>query len=164
MRASSEDLLHRYPGPVLLRASRRNWLFTFITCIVFTVIGILMIRDGEMKGWLLTIFFGLGTPIAFVKLLDLGWLRLDAEGFEFNQMFRRQRVAWHDAAGFLAVDVPGASRELVCYDDVNVSEKMADLNRSMAGRNAALPEAYDLPAEDLAQLMNAWRDRALVGG
>ncbi|MGH6824117.1 hypothetical protein [Methyloceanibacter sp.] len=66
MRASSEDLLHRYPGPVLLRASRRNWLFTFITCIVFTVIGILMIRDGEMTGWLLIIFFGLGTPIAFV--------------------------------------------------------------------------------------------------
>ncbi|MGH6824118.1 hypothetical protein [Methyloceanibacter sp.] len=52
----------------------------------------------------------------------------------------------------------------MCYDDVNVSGKMADLNRSMAGRNAALPETYDLSAEDLAQLMNAWRERALVGG
>ncbi len=62
------------------------------------------------------------------------------------------------------MNVPGASRDLVCYDDVNVSGKMADLNRSMAGRNAALPETYDLSAEDLAQLMNAWRERALVGG
>jgi hypothetical protein len=48
----------------------------------------------------------------------------------------------------------------VCYDDANVSGRIADINDTLIGRNAALPDTYTLTAEALAQLMNTWRARA----
>jgi hypothetical protein len=35
------------------------------------------------------------------------------------------------------------------------------MNRKLSGRNCALPDTFGLSAEDLANLMNAWRDRAI---
>jgi len=35
---------------VILRPSRLKWIGVFLICAVFTVIGVLMIRDGAMKG------------------------------------------------------------------------------------------------------------------
>jgi hypothetical protein len=133
---------------MLLRVSRREWLFTLITCIILAVAGALMIRDGDMWGWLPATFFGLGIPVAVAQVLGMGTLTLDANGFESSQMFQRQRLLWKDAAGFIAVDTLTAGRKLVCYDDANVSGRIADINDTLIGRNAALPD---------------WRARALPG-
>jgi hypothetical protein len=49
------------------------------------------------------------------------------------------------------------------YDDVNVSTKrIAKFNVGIVGRNAALPDTYGLSADNLAQLMVQWRERALA--
>jgi hypothetical protein len=114
-----------------------------------------------MWGWLPATFFGLGIPVAVAQVLGMGTLTLDVNGFESSQMFQRQRVLWKDAAGFIAVDTLTADRKLVCYDDANVSGRIADINDTVIGRNAALPDTYNLTAEALAQLMNTWRARAL---
>ena len=37
-------------------------------------------------------------------------------------------------------------------------------NVGIVGRNAALPDTYGLSADDLAQLMAQWRERALARG
>jgi hypothetical protein len=36
------------------------------------------------------------------------------------------------------------------------------MNVSLAGRNDYIPDTYGLSAEDLARLMNQWRERALT--
>jgi hypothetical protein len=54
---------------------------------------------------------------------------------------------------------------MVVYDDVTQSSKaIAQLNVGIVGRNAGLPDTYGLSADDLAQLMAQWRDRALARG
>ncbi len=37
------------------------------------------------------------------------------------------------------------------------------MNRSIAGRNAIIPDTFGLSADDLASLMTQWRARALGG-
>jgi len=54
---------------VILRPSRLKWIGVFLICAVFTVIGVLMIRDGAMKGWLPTLIFGAGLVISFLPLI-----------------------------------------------------------------------------------------------
>jgi hypothetical protein len=52
---------------------------------------------------------------------------------------------------------------MVVYDDARVIGAAAKLNRSLAGRTSVLPDTYGFTADDLAKLLNAWRDRATRG-
>jgi hypothetical protein len=47
------------------------------------------------------------------------------------------------------------------YDDTAFTGTLAELNRKLSGRNSGLADTYGLSAEDLAELLNAWRDRAM---
>jgi hypothetical protein len=161
-----DAILVRFPGPVTLYPSRRKWLLVFAGCAVFAVGGFWMIRDGDLRGWFVLIFFGLGVLVAAVAMLPgAGALTLDAEGFEATNLFRRHRTRWQDTTGFQAARIPPAQQKLVVYDDVTQSAKtLAQVNVGIVGRNAALPDTYGLSADDLAQLMAQWRERALARG
>jgi len=102
---------------------------------------------------------------AVAMLPGAGALTLDAEGFEARNLFRRHRSRWQDTSGFQAARIPPAQQKLVVYDDVTQSAKtLAQINVGIVGRNAALPDTYGLSADDLAQLMAQWRERALARG
>jgi hypothetical protein len=163
---SADAILSRFPGPVTLYPSRRKWLLVFAGCALFAVIGFWMIKGGDLRGWLVLIFFGLGTVIAAAAMLPgAGALVLDREGFEVTNLFRHHRTSWQDATGFQAARIPPARQKLVSYDDVTQSTKsLAKINVGIVGRNAALPDTYGLSADDLAQLMAQWRERALARG
>jgi hypothetical protein len=51
---------------------------------------------------------------------------------------------------------------MVMYDDPTQRGKLADWNRQQFGRSSALAETYGLGPEALAELLNAWRERALA--
>jgi hypothetical protein len=148
---------------VTLYPSRRKWLLVFAGCALFAVGGFWMIRDGDVRGWLVLIFFGLGALVAAVAMLPgAGALTLDAQGFESTSLFRSHRTRWQDTAGFQAAHLP-RGQKLVVYDDVTQSAKsIAQLNVGIVGHNAGLPDTYGLAADDLAQLMAQWGERALA--
>jgi hypothetical protein len=158
------EILSRFPGPVTLHPSRKKWLLIFATSAVFAAGGAWMIERGEPMGWYVLIFFGLGALVAAAALLPgAGGLTLDREGFAITNLFRRYRVRWQDAAGFVAARIPPARQKMVMYDDATQRGKsLAQLNVAIAGRGAGLPDTYGLSADDLAQLMAQWRDRAVA--
>jgi hypothetical protein len=157
------ELLGRFPGPVTLYPSRRKWLFVLAGCLVFTAGGYAMILDRASGGWFVLVVFGLGSVAPAIALLPgAGRLVLDHDGFTSTSLFRSYRVRWQDAGGFDAVRVPPANIWLVGYDDVTVAgRRIAAINVALTGRNAALSDTYGLPADALAYLMAAWRERAL---
>jgi hypothetical protein len=161
--ADITKILSRFPGPVTLYPSRIKWLLVFTVCALFAVGGIFMIRDGASGGWFVLIFFGLGAPVAAAAMLPgAGGLTLDRDGFDITSLFRGHRTRWRDAAGFEAARFPPAHQKMVVYDDVTQGTKsIAKLNVGLVGRNSGLPDTYGHSADNLAQLMAQWRERAL---
>ena len=163
-RADIAPIPARFPGPVTLYPSRKKWLLVLAVGVVLAVGGVLMIRSGDLKGWLVLIFFAaVSLTAAAVMLPGAGALTLDRDGFEVTNLFRRHRTRWQDASGFTATDIPPARQRFVVYDDARVStRRIAKVNVAIAGRNASLPDTYGQPADELAELMAAWRASALA--
>ena len=84
---------------------------------------------------------------------------------EVCSLFRRNRIAWPQASGFTVTTLPlpgGNKKPMVGYDHDSLKGFGADFSRDKIGRNAALPDSYGLPLEDLARLLTEWRERALA--
>ncbi len=160
--AKVEEILARYPGPVMLRPSRRKWLLVLLGGAIFTAGGIWMVQDSADGGWFVLTFFGLVTIAAAVMLLPgAGGLTLDAEGFGWTSLFRPHRTRWQDASDFAAARM--YQTQGVFYEDAAYkSTGLGQISRSIAGRSAGLPDTYGLSASSLADLMTRWRARALA--
>ena len=161
---TASEILSRFPGVVTLYPSRRKWLVILAGCLVFTAGGFWMVRDQQMEGWYVLIFFGLGSIVAAAVMLPgAASLKLDCEGFDVTSLFRRRRTQWKDVSDFSIAAIPPSNLILVIYDDVSVeNNKIAQFSIKLTGRNAALGDTYGLAAEDLALAMTQWRARALA--
>jgi hypothetical protein len=162
------DILSRFPGPVLL-ASRRKFLRHFFFGLGFTFLAIYMLLDDPRADGhpmilvAVTAFFLFGT-VCFAILLLPGaiTLQLDARGFEITAFYRKRRVAWKDATDFTTWTYRGTS--LVIFNDASMRLTwLVRLNALFCGHNNSLPATYGLPAQALADVMTAWRERALRG-
>ncbi len=159
-------ILLRFPGPVTLHASRRKWAVILLGAAVALAMPIYFLRSEHMTGWyeklmVLTAiaFLALGGLVAIVAMLPgAAYIKIDREGFEVANLFRRTRIAWRDAANFQAS--PGLG--LVVFDYALQKDGMfRRMTTSMAGRNGGLPDTYGFAPADLADLMTQWRARAL---
>lgn len=151
-------------GGLRLRPSPKKWLVVLAIAIAFTVLGAMMVADGAPGGWFATIFFGLCAGVALVVLVPGSmYLDLRRDGFETSHLFRRRRYAWSEVGRFTAVDV--VSRPMVVFDRLGAApSRLGKLNAAVAGANDALPDTYGMDASELADLMNAARERALASG
>jgi hypothetical protein len=155
-------ILARYPGPVRLSPSPRKWLLVFFGCAVFVAGGIGLRAENPAVAWLCIGFFGCGVLVAAAMLLPgAGGLVLDADGFEVTNLFRRTRTRWQDAADFTVAALPPAGQKVVVYDNAKLGGgTLGAINTTLSGRSCGLPDTYRLKAQDLAQVMAGWRDRA----
>jgi hypothetical protein len=163
-RTDAAAILDRFPGPVTLYPSRRKWLLVLAGGATFAVGGALMIRSGDPKGWLVLLFFAAVALIAAAVLLPgAGALTLDRDGFEITNLFRHHRIHWQDASGFTAARIPPARQRFVLFDQASASSRfLANVNVAIVGHNASLPDTYGRSADELAELMAAWRASALA--
>lgn len=155
-------IVARFPGPVTLRSSRFKGLFLLAVSLTFSFGGYLMVRDGASGGWFVLLFFGLCLLVAVLMLLPgANGLTLDRDGFETRSMYRSAYTRWQDATGFSTARV-SASHVSVIYDDARIKPGvLAATNVKLSGRNAGLQDSYGLKGEQLASLMESWRERAL---
>ncbi len=167
----AEAILARFPGPVTLRVNRLKMLPLLAGSLVFVACGILLIGfvkddpEATVAGIASVVFFGACALIGAVMLLPgAGSLTLDVRGFEVCSLFRRNRIAWPQASRFTVatLSLPGSKRPMVGYDHDGLKGAGADFSRNAIGRNAALPDTYGLPVEELARLLTEWRERALM--
>ncbi len=158
--ATHDDILASFPGPIILRPSRKKWLRLTIGAVCLTVIGGLLSFRGDIIGLLGTAFFGICTVVGVITLLPgASSLRLDENGFEFARFFRTSKFHWSDVAAFDVWTFRG--KGLVVFKVTKPRLSVLDkINTALAGRNGYLPDTYGMATEDLVRLMTAWRDLA----
>jgi hypothetical protein len=143
-------------GKVLLLALGA---FTFAALCAF-VIG--SAEEAQQRiGWMGLVFFGAGGVVALVQLLPgASSLTLDAEGFTVRSLFRnRAKVRWKDVAGFGRWNVHRA--RVVGYNyNFGYTGKATTraLSAALGTPDGTLGDQYDTGGEDLANLMERWRN------
>lgn len=165
---STAVLLAQYPGPVVLRASVRKLLFlaglsaVFGGVMLWTLVHDPLPREMQMLLWPGVVLFLGGAPFLILVAIRGSALHLDAEGMAVVQIGRSRRVRWPDVDGFAAATVKGTAQRLVVFDDRSAGDtRLVALNRSLTGRGAGLPDTYGMEPDALADLLAAWRTRAV---
>jgi hypothetical protein len=167
-----DAILARFPGPVTLRVSRLRMLALFAGSLAFAAGGVVLIvyvkgdPEAVTAGVAGVLFGGACAAIGAVMLLPgAGSLTLDAGGFEVCSLFRRHRIPWPHASRFTVATLPlpgNNDKRMVGYDDDRLKGFGAEFSRDRIGRNAALPDNYRLPFDELVRLLTEWRERALA--
>jgi hypothetical protein len=171
---SPQLLLSRFPGPVELHVPQRKTALILVGIVVFGATSLYYLYreppGALMSGflWLCVVALVLLFPFVAYQLIRGASLRLEGDGFRIKQPWKWRFVRWRDTSAFdvgstaLIEQVEGDWSTVVTYDDATTNESnVGALNRSIVGRNSALPDTYGLSAEGLKTLMNGWRERAL---
>jgi hypothetical protein len=144
-----------------LQSSKTKGLYMLLLCSLFVVIGVWMIRSGQMFGWLSVIFFGSGVLVSIITMLpNASYLKLHREGFTQVTMFRSSTFRWEDVREFSVGRI--ALNKMVMLDFVpswHESSKLKTVARSMSGHDGALPDTYGLSAEELVALLQEWKNK-----
>ena len=82
-------------------------------------------------------------------------------------MGRKTSNRWDEVSEFGIYAIKSSfvtASKFVCFDRyADEGKKMTELSRSMVGATAQLADTFGMKAEALAELMNAFRNRALKG-
>jgi hypothetical protein len=145
---------------LVLRASKlKNLLSALVSC-VFIAGGVWLILGGDGIGWFVAGFFGLCLIVFLVQMLpQSSYLRLDPEGFEIRTLFQSSRYKWDDVAVFGTKKI-GSKMVIFLFSPEYENGKTArGISLAVAGVEGALPDTYGMSAEELANLMNEWREK-----
>jgi uncharacterized membrane protein len=156
-RTKANDTLSRFPGPATLHQSvLETALFTFL-CAGFAAI-IAFTGGGGLWSWILIAIF-VGLAVASGRMLRKGQashMTLDRAGFTLHEPTGYTRFLWRDVSRFEKLE-PHRVNSIIVFDD---------LTREPGARgvgNTSLVENYGLSPLALMDLMNEWRERALIG-
>jgi hypothetical protein len=161
-------ILAKFPGPVTLQLSMQEWAGAFFLLGLFLglVTAALLSLSDPIGGADLGMYFAAGFLLIFSVLCMLvseGLLTtrmtLDAAGFKMRSFgvvtYHRQ---WKDVRNF----TPVTPNNIVVYEDSTRHGFWAEVDRRyLGGFNARLIDTFGLTVDELAGLMNAWRERAL---
>ena len=150
-----------------LRPSKWPSIVLLFVCLAFLAITLyfLLNRDQPLN-WLGVIFFGAGVGIALFGMLPgSAYLELTPTGFKIRSLLRSQTYRWRDVDSFRTADVLYVGRfvrRMVVFDIASPYQQSRSLRRvskALTGYDVALPDLYGVRADDLAALMNEWRER-----
>lgn len=112
-----------------------------------------MISDGDERGYLAVLFFGVvGIGMCVLNLLLGGRLELGPTGMIETVLGRRRTYDW-DKCGEFAIWT--SSRNKMVVFDYQGSRRT--LNARLSGRTNYLRETFGMDAEALAELLNTYR-------
>ena len=161
LQEKTEEILSRFPGPVWLRPSLRKWsvmLVASAAVVALSLSGIVLRIEPTWLCWFLVALFGAFMVAAVVVPTLLG-LRLDSDGFTIVGIGGRSRlVRWQDANHFQAVE-PYPCITQVAFDIADAKKGWSP--SVLQGHTHSLGEDFGMTADDLATLMNRWRERAI---
>jgi hypothetical protein len=158
------------PDEILLNPSRTKWVLVLLIGVLFSAGGGFMIADGETaNGLFCLLFFGLCALVALKMLSSSSsQMKLDRSGFVERTLFGHTNAQrWVDVSEFSVFD-SGVSNAMVVYEPRVVEggsakQAFANVSRALTGGKAhGISDTYGMSAEELADLMNAFRTRALM--
>lgn len=154
--------------PRVLRSSPRRTIGLLAGFAVAAAIGGLMMRDDAPWGWAVVAFGVVGLVVFLVIAVRPNRLELTQGGLATVTLGRRWSAEWHECGEFRTWQGPdlGSSRMIVfdCSAPGVRGHPLEKLAESIAGANGGLPETYGLPADELAALLNRYRQAYGGGG
>lgn len=169
----ADSILARYPGPVTLTPSRLKMfaLFAASLAIAAGLLWLLLsVRPDDMEEfeklalWGGAVFAALCAAVfGALTLPGAASLTLAADGFELCNLYRRTRMPWPDTRAFRVkefTDADGDTDRQVVFEVLGAGS--GPERRGAKWYDGMLPDNYRLAKDDLARLMNAWRERALA--
>jgi uncharacterized protein (DUF58 family) len=138
-------------GTVELRAGRvRNLLFALLFA-GFAIIGVVAALSLP-AAWFGAVFFGaLAVALVVSTLRSRSGLELAPEGFTVRSLTGGERIAWGDVRRFRVGRQPGRGA-MVAYD------------LRAGDQEGVLPDNYGMHAEELAELLELWRQEGPMHG
>jgi hypothetical protein len=169
-----EQILAQFPGPMTIRPVLTR---SDLISIAFAMLVVLACLSGILHQWTRegSVHWGLGLcaavfaffGAALASNLRTNSMTLDHEGFDVVIGFRRKkkRYRWTDVSAFESRGVETSrTPSHIAFDDAGKPDgTFAVVNRALGFRNSSLLEDYGMGMEQLAKLLNQWRDRALAG-
>jgi len=156
---ASNDVLRLRPSP-------GKQLMLMLLCAAFVAVGGFLVSRGDAFGWVCIALFGAGMLVFLVTLLPgSSYLELRRDGFEMCSLYRKWFVRWSDVQLFFPQRI--ASTRMVCWNYLPGHAGQVRGRRfsaSLTGVEAGLPDTYGRSADELAELMNAWRSRHGIAG
>ena len=153
------------PDIVELKPDRVRWLVIFLISAGFVAIAARIGPSDPMLFWGAGGFFFLCGLVAAPLMFGVGSrLSLDREGFSCQTLFRTFRREWRACSAFYPVTT--GFRKFVGFSaqqDDTAHPNLAAANRALIGASGMLPDTFSLTADDLCNLMNRFRARALGG-
>jgi hypothetical protein len=138
----------------ILRPDKWKLVPFLLLSLAFAVIGIRIVREGSASGWLAVIGFSMSSAALAVMLLSRsGDLRLDADRFTIRSVFGVRSYRWRDIERFVVA--PFGFFKIVAFTPIPQRRGAT----AHGGVKETLPDTYGMPAEELADLMNQWRER-----
>lgn len=160
-------LLAQFPGPLMLRPSKRKWFVMLAVAGLFTAGGVseaVSSNSGNILDWIGAVFFGLCT-IGFVYMIFFAGfeMTLDGDGFSWCGGRLSEQWQWTDVRDFAVVEyapgAPGAAlRKRVGFSNIRLNKS----NSQKAVPDAFGSSSFGLPMADLARLMSEWQKRAVA--
>jgi len=145
----------------ILRPKTTKTILLGIVCLAFTVGGIIITDEDNLKGWLIASFFGLGLIVFIIQLIPGSTqLTLTKDGFIMTSLFRSHITKWPDVKAF-KIDYLGRNKAVMFdYVDNHTKHEIGKIiAKSLSDSHGALPSNYGLKVTELLSLMNDWKNK-----
>ncbi len=153
--------------PITYTSSPLKMLGLLAGSLTFVCIGLfLVISEGTKEGWLAIGFFGLGIPIAIFRMIKPSKLELTLQGFVEHTRRHAKFYNWVDVTEFRVRKISTSGPlgpKFVSFDIYEEEGKaLSSIAKTLSGNNAMISDTYGMSAKDLADIMNTYRDNALL--
>jgi hypothetical protein len=136
-----------------------------LVCAGFCFAGVFLIPRNPVVAWLGLAFFGLGAILSLIVVLfpQISSLRLAPEGFYLRSIVRTQFISWGDVSLFGVASISMNEMVVFNYAATYTGQRLGrSLAFDLVGWEGALSDTFGMSAEELANLMNAWKRRSEV--
>jgi len=159
---SAAQLLSRYPGPVIIRPPAMTVLIYAAGSMIAGGVMVWLALEGPLPaakqvGLWLGAFLCLGVAPFFIDAIAGSSLQLSCEGLEISACWCRHSIRWQDASDFTPGGMVG---KLVVFNNAAAAKPGLAACLLSAGYNFGLSN-HGVAPEEMAALLNAWRERAL---
>ena len=157
------------PLPFTSYPRKAKMFLLLLVCVAFVACCVLLIRRGEMIGWMGALFFGLGIPVFLIQLYPgSSFLTVSDEGIEYCSLFRRHRIRWSDISEFGTYSIRRHGLPVSTLVGFNFSveyqrsPETRAVSRALTGFEGGLPDTYGFKPDELAELLAFYHSQRMA--
>lgn len=142
-------------------ASRKKAVLLLLASVAMVWLGIWLLSEATVLGWVTVGFFSLGVPASLVMMLpNSTYLRLDEEGFEMGSFVTKQKYKWTDVAYFQLGSISGNRMIAIVFrPEYKPLRLVRRIVGTLSGMEAAIPNHYNAPLEQVLEALTTFKER-----